>query len=99
MSKVTPNNSGKVLTRYQHEAGGSALMLNLKAAEATALRTFIASLRLQGDKIPSMSLIARRAVMAYLEHIKFSPETRASEIAVLERMATRFTDRKNVKQA
>lgn len=97
MPKATPNNQGKVLTRYIHAAGGTCLTLNLKAAEATALRTFIDSLRLQGDKIPSMSLIARRAVMAYLEHIKFSPETMASEVAVLERMATRFTDRKNVK--
>jgi hypothetical protein len=44
-----------------------------------------------------MALIARRAVMAYLLHVQYSPETRASEIEVLEKLATRYTDRKNVR--
>ena len=91
--KPIPNNKGKVLTRYTRAAGSTTMSLNLNPLEADALRAFIVTLRLRGDKIPSMSLIARRAVLAYLEHLKFSPETRASEMAVLERMATRFTDR------
>jgi len=36
------------------------------------------------------------AEVPYLTHVQFSPETRASEIAVLEGMATRYTDRANV---
>ena len=91
--KPIPNNSGKVLTRYTRAAGSTTMSLNLNPQEADALKAFIATLRLKGDKIPSMSLITRRAVLAYLEHLKFSPETRASEVAVLERMATRFSDR------
>lgn len=95
--KPVPDNSGKVLTRYQRAAGSTALTLNLSPEEASRLKSFIASLRLRGNKIPSMSLIARRAVLAYLTHIQFSPETRASEMEVLEKMATRYTDRKNVR--
>lgn len=91
--KPTPNNTGKVLTRYTRAAGSTTLSLNLNPQEAIALKSFIGTLRLKGDKIPSMSLIARRAVLAYLEHLKFSHATRASEVEVLEQMATRFTDR------
>jgi len=95
--KPTPNNKGKVLTRYTRAAGSTTMSLNLPPLEAGAIKAFIATLRLRGDKIPSMSLITRRAVLAYLDHLKFSPETRASEIEVLERMATRFTDRAKTK--
>ena len=94
--KPIPDNTGKVHTRYGRAAGSTNLALNLNPPEASLLKSFIASLRLRGDKIPSMSLIARRAVLAYLTHVQFSPETRASEIAVLEGMATRYTDRANV---
>ena len=75
------------------------MSLNLTPREANALKAFIATIRLKGDRIPSMTLITRRAVLAYLEHVKWSPENLASEIAVLERMATRFTDRKTEKTA
>jgi hypothetical protein len=95
--KSPPNNTGKVLTRYVHAAGGTALTLNLRPAEAASLRSLVASIRLRGDKTPSLSLIARRAVTAYIAHIQYSPETRASEIAVLERLATPFTDRATTK--
>jgi hypothetical protein len=95
--KPTPDNTGKVMTRYTRAAGSSTMSLNLNPFEALQLKAFIATLRLRGNKIPSMSLIARRAVLAYLTHIQFSPETRASEMEVLEKMATRYTDRKNVR--
>jgi hypothetical protein len=85
------------LTKYTRAAGSTTMSLNLNPLEASSLKAFIATLRLRGDRIPSMSLIARRAVMAYLEHLKFSPETRASEVAVLERMATPYSDRRMVK--
>ena len=97
--KPTPDNTGKVLTRYTRAAGSSTLSLSLNPHEASQLKSFISTLRLRGNKIPSMSLIARRAVLAYLTHIQFSAETRASEMAVLERLATRYTDRKNVRSA
>jgi hypothetical protein len=41
-----------------------------------------------------MSLIARRAVQAYLTHVQFSYATRDAEVAVLERMATPYSNRK-----
>ena len=94
--KPIPDNTGKVHTRPVRGAGATALTLNLSSVEATGLKSFIASLRLRGDKIPSMALIARRAVLAYLAHVQFSLETRASEVAVLEKMATPYSKRKHV---
>ena len=94
--KPHPDNTGKVHTRVVRGAGATCLALNLSAVEATGLKDFVAGLRLRGDRVPSMSLIARRAVQAYLTHVKFSPETRASEVAVLERMATPFSTRQHL---
>ena len=93
MQPYPKNNTGKVHARYLKSVGSSTLVLNLRPHEATALRSFIASIRLRGDKVPSLSLVARRAVSAYLAHVQFSPETRASEIDVLEKLATPFTNR------
>ena len=93
MQPYPKNNTGKVHARYLKSAGSSTLVLNLRPHEATALRSFIASIRLRGNKVPSMSLVARRAMAAYLAHVQYSPETRASEIAVLEKLATPFTNR------
>lgn len=89
-----PNNTGKVNNRYAPAAGGTTVTLNFRAPEATSLRSFVASIRLRGDRIPSLSLIARRAMSVYLAHAQYSPETRASEIAALEKLATPFTRRK-----
>jgi hypothetical protein len=91
--KPFTNNLGKVHARTIRGPGGTALMLNLRPQEAALLRSFVASVRLRGDKIPSLSLIARRAMSVYLAHVQFSPETRAVEIAALEKLATPFSDR------
>ena len=93
MNPYPKNNTGKVHARSLKSAGSATLVLNLRPQEAIALRSFIASVRLRGDKIPSLSLVARRAMSAYLAHVHHSPETRASEIAALEKIATPFTDR------
>lgn len=95
--KPFTNNLGKVHTKYIRAKGGTALMLNLRPQEATALRSFVATVRLRGDKIPSLSLIAQRAMSVYLDHAQYSPETRASEIAALEKLATPFADRARTK--
>jgi hypothetical protein len=91
--KPIPDNTGKVHTRPVRGAGATALTLNLSATEALGLKAFIDTLRLRGDKIPSMSLIARRAVQAYLIHVQFSYATRAAEVDVLEKMATPYSNR------
>ena len=91
--KSIPDNSGKVHARHITQAGGTALTLHLGPTEASMLRSFTASVRLRGDKVPSMSLIARRAMSVYLGHAQYSPETRASEIAALEKLATPYPDR------
>jgi hypothetical protein len=94
--KPIPDNTGKVHTRFVRGAGATCLTLNLSAVEAGGLKAFIAGLRLRGDRAPSMSLVARRAVQAYLAHVQFSLETRASEVAVLEKMATPFSTRQHL---
>lgn len=91
--KPFTNNTGKVLTRYVKTPGATALMLNLKPPEAALLRSFTASIRLRGDKVPSLSLIAHRALSVYLAHAQYSLETRASELAALEKLATPVANR------
>ena len=91
--KTMPNNTGKVNNRYAKSIGGTAVTLNFRTQEATALRAFVQSFRLRGDKIPSLSLIARRAMSVYLAHAQYSPETKASEVAALEKLATPFGHR------
>ena len=93
MQPYPKDNTGKVHARYLKSAGSTTLVLNLRPLEATALRSFVASVRLRGDKTPSLSLIARRAMAAYLSHVQYSPESRASEIAVLEKLATPVANR------
>ena len=88
-----PNNTGKVNNRYAQSIGGTTVTLNFRTTEATALRAFVQSFRLRGNKIPSLSLIARRAMSVYLAHAQFSAETKAAEIAALEKLATPFTRR------
>lgn len=95
--KAMPNNIGKVTNRYTQGPGSTTVTLNFRALEATSLRSFVDSVRLRGDKIPSLSLIARRAMSVYLAHAQYSPETRASEIAALEKLATPFSNRKATK--
>ena len=91
--KTMPNNTGKVNNRYAKSIGGTTVTLNFRTAEATALRAFVQSFRLRGNKIPSLSLIARRAMSVYLAHAQYSQETKASEIAALEKLATPFSSR------
>ena len=91
--KTMPNNTGKVNNRYAKSIGGTTVSLNFRTQEATALRAFVQTFRLRGDKTPSLSLIARRAMSVYLAHAQYSQETKASEIAALEKLATPFSSR------
>ena len=92
-----PNNLGKVNNRYLKVPGGTTVTLNFRPEEATSLRSFVDGVRLRGNKVPSLSLIARRAMSVYLTHAQYSQETRASEIAALEKLATPFADRVRLK--
>ena len=91
--KTTPTNLGKVCNRYLKASGSTTVTLNFRPQEATALRAFVDGVRLRGNKIPSLSLVAKRAMTCYLSHAQYSPETRASEIAALEKLATPYADR------
>lgn len=88
-----PNNLGKVKSRYLKASGSTTITLNFRPQEATKIRAFVDGVRLRGNKIPSLSLVARRAMTVYLSHAQYSPETRASEIAALEKLATPYSDR------
>jgi predicted N-acetyltransferase YhbS len=95
--KHSPDNTGKVHTKYIRAADGTAVTLNYRPQEAKALRAFVQSIRLRGDKVPSLSLIARRSMQVYMTHIQFSPSTLAAEVEALERIATPFSDRAQTK--
>jgi len=89
---IPSDNTGKVLTRRVRAADGTAVMLHYRTPEAVAMRSLIQSIRIKGDKTPSLSLIARRAMQLYvarLDAARYSlPDVFAAEVAELERMVT-----------
>src|SRR5471030_843674 len=87
-------NAGKVLSRYLKRTGTTTLTLNYPKNEAARLRDLIQSIRLQGDRKPSLSLLARRSMAVYLDHVASSPDALAHEIEALEMLATPISTRK-----
>ena len=85
---------GKVLARRETRIGSSALVLNYPPNEAARLRDLISSIRLRGDRKPSLSLLARRSMAVYLDHVASSPDALADEIEALEMLATPIATRK-----
>ena len=86
------NNTDRMMTKRIPVRERSTVILSFKAVDANAMRAFIKSIRLKGDKAPSQSLIARRALEVYLRRLETmrreSPATYAAEIIALESMVT-----------
>ncbi len=90
---------GKVLARRESRSGSTALVLNYPQNEAARLRDLVASIRLRGDREPSLSLIARRSMAVYLDHVASSPDALAGEIEAMELLATPISTRKKTQPA
>lgn len=95
MSTPTPTSvrppvdiTGKILTKRVRAKNRSTLILSYTASDAQALRDFAKTIHLRGDRIPPLSLLARRALQVYLPFLARA-ETKAAEIAALEKMVTR----------
>lgn len=86
--------AGKVLSRYLRRTGTTTLTLNYPKDEATRMRDLTASIRLRGDRKVPLSLLARRSMAVYLNHVASSPDALAHEIAALEQLATPISTRK-----
>lgn len=86
------DNTGRVMTKRIPPRERSTVILSFKAVEANAMRAFIKSIRIKGDKEPSQSLVARRALQVYLHRLEMlrreAPPAYSDEIAALERMVT-----------
>ena len=92
-SPATPSdNSGKMMTRRIQARDRTSVMLTYSTTDAFELRKMVQSIRLKGDKKPSLSLIARRSLQLYgrhLEQVKAGrPDLFAAELTALERMVT-----------
>jgi len=90
---MTPSdNAGKVLTRRIQAADGTTVLLHYQAPEAHRMRALVQSIRLKGDRKPSLSLIARRSMQLYLARLASAqanrPDLYTAEIAELEAMVT-----------
>ena len=100
---TTPNHasatedSPQVRTQYIKAGDGTTLILKYRHAQAIELRMTLQKLRLKGDKQPSLSLIARRSMGLYLEHLESSPTALANEVQALEKLATPVAHRKQSK--
>ena len=88
------DNTDKVLTRYIRAREGTKLVLNYRHQEANAIRSALQRIRLKGDKAPSLSLIARRSMGLYIEHLQSSPSALEGEVQALEKLATPVSHRK-----
>jgi len=86
------DNTGRIMTKRVPARERSTVILTFKSIDANAMRAFINSIRLKGDKAPSQSLVARRALQAYLHRLEMlrreAPSAYSDEIAALERMVT-----------
>lgn len=90
---MTPSdNSGKLMTKRLRGADGTTLVLNYAKHDAQAIRAFVESFRIKGDRKVSLSLIARRSLGLYLARMGSAshsrPDVFEGEIAELERMCT-----------
>ena len=89
---IPSDNTGKLMTKRIQASDGTTLVLNYRKPEAHSMRTLVQSIRLKGNKTPSLSLIARRSMQLYLARLETAKATRpdifASEIGELERMVT-----------
>jgi hypothetical protein len=81
-----------MMTKRIRSKDGTTLVLTYLKPEAAHMRALVQSIRIKGDKAPSMSLIARRSMQFYLARLESAKATRpdayAAEIAELERMVT-----------
>jgi hypothetical protein len=86
---INPANdiSGKVLAKRVIARDRTTLILTYKSSDAAALRRFVQQIRLKGDRKPTMSLIAGRAMEVY-RLLMERPGVLESETAVLDRMVT-----------
>jgi len=88
---MTPDlSTNKLQTTRIKASDGTTVILSYLKPEAQAMRDTVASIRLRGDKRPSLSLLARRSIGLYLARLENTrtsdPEAFAEEIATLEKM-------------
>jgi hypothetical protein len=88
---MTPStNDDKLMSTRIKRADGTTVVLTYRKPEAASLRSFVSSIRLRGDKQPSLSLIARRSLNLYLDRLEAlrvrAPAVYESELKALERM-------------
>ncbi len=62
MTTARPEDTGTVRSRYLKGDGKTALVLNYPKNEAQRMRAVMQSIRLMGNRKPSLSLIARRSI-------------------------------------
>lgn len=92
-SHMTPSdNTGRMMTKRVRARDGTTLVLNYRKPEAARMRALVQSIRIKGNKSPSLSLIARRSMQFYLTRLESArvnrPDAYASELFELESMVT-----------
>jgi hypothetical protein len=90
---MTPtDNTDRMMTKRIRAKDGTTLVLNYRKPEAVAMRALVQSIRIKGNKTPSLSLIARRSMQFYLARLQSAkanhPDAYAAELVELESMVT-----------
>ena len=77
--------TGKTFAKRVQARDRTTVLLTYSTSDANAMRALVGSIRLRKDKKPSLSLIARRAMAFWLEHL---PRRMEAEVAILDTMVT-----------
>lgn len=93
-TNCVPDNTGRIFSKRVSAYERSTVILSFKSNDANAMRAFINTIRLKGDKAPSQSLIARRAVQLYLCRLEMlrreDPSAFITEVEALEASGQRI---------
>ena len=82
------DNTGKVMTKRIQARDRTTVLLTYSASDANALRMLAQTIQLRGDRKPSLSLLARRAMTIYRALLDSSPAAFDAEVRALDKMVT-----------
>jgi hypothetical protein len=92
-TRCIANNTGRRMSKRLRAFDRSTVVLSYRPHEAEALRALAASISLNGDASPSLSLLSRRALQIYCAHVlrlkQHDPSGFDSEVTALESLTAR----------
>lgn len=97
------SNESKLMTTRIKRVDGTTVTLTYRKPEAARMRALVESLRMKGDRKPSLSLLARRSMGLYLDSLEQARQSNPSqftqELQTLEQMTAPLCSKTTEKAA